>query len=47
MAYSTKGSNAKKTLQPKETAFFMHAQAGYGDFSKEIAHEVQHLAKKR
>jgi len=47
MLFSTKGAHAKKTLQPREMQFFMHAQAGYGDFAKQIAHEVQHLPRKK
>ena len=47
MNFSTKGATAKKLLQPKDFWFMMHAQAGFGDFSKGIKHEVQHLPGKR
>jgi hypothetical protein len=47
LTYSAKGSYAKKTLQPRDLAFFIHAQAGYGDFSKQLTHEIQHLPKKK
>lgn len=45
LTYSTKGSTAKKTLKPRECAFMLHAQAGFGDFDKKVDHEVQHLKK--
>ena len=45
--YSTKGGSAKKLIQPRDFWFMLHAQAGFGDFSKSIKHEVQHLPKKR
>lgn len=47
LSYSTKGSSSKKMLQPRETWFMLHAQAGFGNFTKSIQSEVQHLPKKR
>lgn len=40
MQYSTRGSHNKKLLQPGEIWHMMHAQAGFGNFSKAITTEV-------
>jgi hypothetical protein len=45
--YSTKGATAKAKLEPKECAFLMHAQAGFGEFNKVVNHEVEHLPRKK
>lgn len=47
LSYSTKGAAAKKKVDPKQTQFFLHAQAGFGNFNKAITHEVQHILKKK
>jgi len=40
LSYSTKGPMNKKLLQPREMWFMMHAQAGFGNFTKAIASEI-------
>lgn len=40
LSYSTKGPQNKKLLQPREMWFMMHAQAGFGNFTKAIASEI-------
>ena len=47
LMYSTKGAVAKTTAEPRECSFLLHAQAGFGEFSKVIKHEVEHLPKKK
>lgn len=46
LSYSTKGAHAKKRVDSKATQFFLHAQAGFGNFNKSLKHEVEHLKKK-
>ena len=45
LSYSTKGAFAKKRVNAKSTQFFLHAQAGFGNFNKNLRHEVEHLKK--
>jgi hypothetical protein len=47
LMFSTKHGVAKKTLQPRECHFMLHAQAGIGEFSKKVTSTVQHLPKKK
>jgi hypothetical protein len=47
LSYSTKGAKSQKKLEPGQIAFMMHAQAGFGDYSKGIAHSAEHLPRKR
>ena len=46
LSYSTKGAYAKKRVDAKGAQFFLHAQAGFGNFNKSLKHEVEHLKKK-
>ena len=47
LTFSTKGSHAKRKLEPKDCSFMLHAQAGFGEFSKGYSHDVEHLPRKR
>jgi len=47
LMYSTKGASAKRKLEPRECSFMLHAQAGFGDYHKELKHTIEHLPKKR
>ena len=46
LSYSTKGAHAKKRVDTKQTQFFLHAQAGFGNFNKSLKHDIEHLKKK-
>jgi hypothetical protein len=45
--YSTKGSFAKRKLEPRECSFMLHAQAGFGEYHKQYKHTVEHLPAKK
>jgi hypothetical protein len=47
LSYSTKGASAKKKIEPKQSQFFFHAQAGFGNFNKQLKHDIEHLPRKK
>ena len=47
LSFSTKGSVAMKKILPNNGDFFMHVQAGFGEFSHVMKHEIEHLPNKK
>jgi hypothetical protein len=41
MSFSTLNGALKKTIKPSETEFMMHAQAGFGEFTKAVKHSAK------
>jgi hypothetical protein len=44
MSFSTRGPLIKKLIQPGESQFMMHAQAGFGEFTKSVRHSAKEAA---
>lgn len=43
MTYSSKAPIVKRIVNPGEIAFMMHAQAGYGNYSKVVKHSAKEV----
>lgn len=43
MSFSTLGGALKKTIKAGETEFMMHAQAGFGEFTKAVKHSAKEV----
>jgi len=46
LQFSSKGPLVKKVVKAGETEFMMHAQAGYGNFTKVVRHSAKEVAGK-